>query len=237
MEFTGERCILGKVDKRIEEDHVNRYLLVQKIIDKNDRVLDIACGEGYGASIMSAKTKDITGVDISVDAISYARSKYKNISNAFFVGDAKSYSNDNPYDKLVSFETIEHISDYLAVIKNYNYLLKKNGLLFISSPNRIITSPNAKNLLDKPKNKFHTQEFTIFELTNILESNGFEIINIYGQRREIKIKNSRLRSFYHRFFRLHERTSSVPKRVGVKNFLLHPRYFIVEAKKIREYAN
>ena len=62
------------------------------------------------------------------------------------------------------------------VIQNYNKLLTKNGLLFISSPNRLITSPNCRELSDKPKNKFHTQEFTIPELTNFVNNFGFQVL-------------------------------------------------------------
>lgn len=230
MKFTGERIIIDDSTKVMKEDHLNRYLFLKKFIKKNDKVIDIACGTGYGTKIISELTKDIIGVDISEEAISYARSSYRSIEKNFIVGDASNYTHNHKFDIVASFETIEHIKNYKEVIKNYNRLLINEGLLFVSSPNRSIKSPNDK-LSDKPRNKFHTQEFTISELSNFLKDSGFEILGVYGQRKELKIKNKILRYIYYRFLKFHERTSPKVKKLSKLSFL-YPRYFIIKAKKV-----
>ena len=233
MEFTGERCIVGHVEKRIEEDHVNRNLFLKPYITKNHNVIDIACGTGFGTKIISQWTNNILGVDISTEAISYAKKVYHELNKKFTVGNAVNFSSPTKYDRVVSYETIEHISEYEKVIRNYNKLLITNGLLFISSPNRLITSPNCRELSDKPKNKFHTQEFTINELTNFVNNFGFQVTGTYFQRKQFKIRSRIIRYYSNQYLKLHERSSS--KVVKASKFsLLHPRYFVLKAKKVLE---
>lgn len=233
MEFTGERCIVGKVEKRIEEDHLNRYLFLEPYITSKHKVIDIACGSGFGTDLISQWTSDVYGVDISHEAISYAKSTYPNLQNNFTVGNAVNFSCSKKYDRVVSYETIEHISDFCNVIKNYNKLLIKNGLLFISSPNRLITSPNCQELSDKPKNKYHTQEFTIPELTSLVNKYGFHVQDTYHQRKQFKIKSKIIRYYCNRYLKLHERTSPKVSKASKFTFL-HPRYFVLKAKKVSE---
>ncbi len=234
MKFTGERCIVGQVEKRIEDDHVNRYLFLEPYITNNHKVIDIACGSGFGTKIISRWTNNVFGVDISEEAISHAKNTYHDLDENFTVGNAVNFSCSEKYDRVVSFETIEHIPEFKKVIQNYNKLLTKNGLLFISSPNRLITSPNCRELSDKPKNKFHTQEFTIPELTNFVNNFGFQVLDTYYQRKQFKISSRIIRFYSNRYLKLHERTS--PKVVKARKFtLLHPRYFVLKAKKVTEF--
>lgn len=230
MRFTGERIVnINETPKAMKEDHLYRYLFLKNFIKEKDRVIDIACGTGYGTKIISEFSKHVVGVDISREAVSYAKSSYKGIENSFIVGDACDYVHTHKFDIVVSYETIEHIKNFEKVIKNYNRLLNKEGLLFVSSPNRTIKSPNRK-FSDQPKNKFHTQEFTISELSEYLKNAGFNILSVYGQRKELNIRNNLLRKYYHKIIRLHERTSPKLKKLSKISFL-HPRYFIIVAKK------
>lgn len=87
MEFTGERCIIGKSGDLLEKEHLARYeFAIKYVCDK--KVLDIGCGAGYGVDLLSSKASEAIGVDISEEAINYAKQRYKKKDVNFFVGDA-----------------------------------------------------------------------------------------------------------------------------------------------------
>ena len=179
MNFDGERVIPNQTPERIFEDHLERYKFASKFV-QHKKVADIACGSGYGANIYKKNNaKSICGLDISKEAIQYAQTNYPNID--FLVGNATNlpYSN-NCFDVVTSFETIEHLEDYETFLNEINRVLAKKGLLILSSPNRIVTSPNKK-IDENPDNKFHHHEFTEEELLELLGYN-FDNIKIYGQR-------------------------------------------------------
>ena len=135
------------------------------------------------------------------------------------------------YDLITCYETIEHVKNYEAAIKNLHSLLKLGGLLLISSPNRTVTSPNALTLNDKPSNEFHTQEFIPEELLSILVKNGFvaDSSNLYGQRQRKKVYRNR---YYRKIIYTligNPDINKSPRVTGVKDLL--PRYFIIVAVK------
>jgi len=226
MEFTGEYFIPGLVQERIEKDHKERYAFASKFV-QNAVILDIACGVGYGSLfLLEGGALSYTGVDINEQAISYAINNYSNSKSIFQVGDILTFSK-GLYDCIVCFETIEHIQYYDKAIGNLYKLLKKDGKLIISSPNRHVTSPRADGLSDLPANKFHFQEFIPEELIEILRTNGFYNIEIFGQRQRLWFQNILLRKICNRFFDPDNRTSAKVRPVK----LLTPRYFILTAQK------
>nr|MDH4482629.1 class I SAM-dependent methyltransferase [Rhodoferax sp.] len=110
MKFTGERFIPTE-QGRIRLEHYHRYAAVQDIVAGQD-VLDLACGEGYGSSFMSDVARTIVGVDISQEAVQYASSTYQKSNLVFRRGSAIDLDfADAAFDVVVSFETIEHLSE------------------------------------------------------------------------------------------------------------------------------
>lgn len=101
-------------------------------------------------------------------------------------------------------------------------------MLFISSPNRKMTSLNAKSLHDKPENIFHTQEFTIHELAELLEKFGFEIENVVGQRYFIYSKILLINKILKKFLKPEAISSYRLRRLSK---YLEPRYFVIQARK------
>lgn len=178
LKFTGERFHIG-ADVGIEtaQEHLLRYQSV-KLLTKNKCVLDAACGEGYGAKIIASVAKSITGIDCSKETIEHAANKYQTTSNLSF--DCCSVAalpyNDNTFDVVVSFETIEHLNeaDQKAFIKEVNRVLKPEGLFIISTPNR-----SVYNKLRHEKNPFHLRELDLEEFTELL--NPFKIHHVYKQ--------------------------------------------------------
>ncbi|MCM8760803.1 MAG: methyltransferase domain-containing protein [Candidatus Omnitrophica bacterium] len=230
MMVTGEVWVPGASPKRIEDDHIARYKFAAKFV-QGKRVLDIACGLGAGSMMLAqAGAAKVDGVDISEIYIMYARNHYKADNIEFTVADICSFKSNIIYDVIVCYETIEHVKDDEAALLNLGTLLRKNGLLIISTPNRIITAPSAKSIKDKPENEFHVREYTANEFTSLLFKSGFTLSknNIYGQRQRIYFKSRYLREKFNKIYNPDENFSSEVKKV---NILLSPRYYVFVAKK------
>jgi 2-polyprenyl-3-methyl-5-hydroxy-6-metoxy-1,4-benzoquinol methylase len=231
LDFTGEYFIPGKSGERIEADHIERYRFACKFA-KGKTVLDIACGVGYsGPMLIEAGALSYDGVDINEKLIEYAGETYGSDSIKYFLGDICKFSNGKMYDMITCYETIEHVEHYERALQNLYSLLKPGGNLFISSPNRTITSPNCATLKDKPSNEFHVQEFVPEELLIALNENGFiaDKSNLYGQRQRKKVyKNRYWRKIIYALLGNPDINTS-PKVTQVNNLL--PRYFVIVATK------
>lgn len=181
MQFTGERVIEGSTPERIWLDHIARYTFAGRYV-KNNVVLDISCGTGYGSKILcDGRAKKVIGIDISKEAIDFALTKYKINGLEFKVGNIFNIDfPDNYFDVITCFETIEHIESPAKALIELQRVLKPQGLLIISSPNRKITSPN-KSINEKPNNCFHMIEYTTEEFVYLLSSN-FVVLEYFGQR-------------------------------------------------------
>lgn len=231
ISFTGEFFIPGKSGERIESDHMERYRFACNYV-RNNAVLDIACGFGYAGPLMiKAGATYYEGVDINNRLIDNARSFYGTDDIKYYQGNICSYKPNKLFNIITCFETIEHVSNYRSALLNINRLLKTNGMLIISSPNRPVTSPNARYLSDKPSNHYHVQEFTVEELKNELIAAGFsvETNNIFGQRNSfLNIRNKHLNKVA-RFIFGDPSIKSSPKVSKIYNKT--PRYFIIVANK------
>lgn len=155
-----------------EPSHLARYKFALNFIDPKDKVLDLPCGSGYGSEVMSAKGKEVIGIDIDVGAIQHAKELFKNNKTEFFIGNAENLQNIFPaneiFDIIASFEGIEHLDNQNSSLQEMKRLLKKEGLLIISTPRKPHGSP------------YHTIEFSLEEFKTFL-SQEFIIKKIYGQ--------------------------------------------------------
>lgn len=179
-------------------EHVSRYQFAANyVVDSN--VLDIACGVGYGSEILAKQSpRSVISVDISKEAIRYAERHYKKKREIIFlIGDATAIPlNDSAVDVVVSFETLEHIKDYISFILEVKRCLRPGGLFIVSTPN----ADRGVHWPGPPSNRFHVKEFTKNEIISLLTSHGFVINNVFGQtvisggdQRTITIKNTILR--------------------------------------------
>ena len=117
-------------------------------------ILDIACGEGYGSNILSEYALSVVGIDISEEAINHASKKYEKKNLRFIQGSATFIDlTPSSIDVIVSFETIEHLAEHDLMLQQIKKVLKEDGILIISSPDK-------KNYSDKTgyKNPFHVKE-------------------------------------------------------------------------------
>ena len=163
--FTGER-FMPECEGEIWYEHWHRYALVRQLC-QHRTVLDVACGEGYGAAMMAENALRVTGVDISTDAIRHARSSYGHRANLEFIAascDSLPFP-DASFDLAVSFETIEHIETQQAFIAELARVLRPDGVLLLSSPNKRLYS-DAHDY----RNEFHVRELYRSELEELLSA-------------------------------------------------------------------
>jgi len=176
LEFTGERFVPGEAYGDIELEHQHRYLLARELV-LGKTVLDIASGEGYGSFLLASVATQVVGVDISHKAIEHAQVKYAAGNLTFRQGSCADIPlADASVDVVVSFETIEHHAEHEAMMAEIKRVLRPDGFLIISCPDKYEYS-------DKPnyQNEYHVKELYRDEFKNLLK-NFFQTQCIYGQR-------------------------------------------------------
>lgn len=176
MPFTGERFTPECV-REIWYEHVHRYALARPIA-AGKRVLDIACGEGYGSAILAPVARMVTGVDVSAEAIAHARSRYGLLPNlSFREADATRFdAGAERFDLVLSFETLEHVEAQDGLVGGIAAALADGGCALISSPDKAVYSDATGY-----QNEFHVRELYRDELLALL-SRHFRCVRLYGQR-------------------------------------------------------
>ena len=128
---------IDETDNDNEIKHLARYKFAQGFIKKSDLVLDCACGSGYGSKLLSKRARKVIGIDISKDAISYAKDHYKSDDVEFYEQGIDGLAfEDDYFDVGVSIETIEHVPSDVAAgfLKQLASWVKPGGVVVISSP-------------------------------------------------------------------------------------------------------
>ncbi|MDD2487145.1 MAG: class I SAM-dependent methyltransferase [Candidatus Gracilibacteria bacterium] len=153
-----------------EITHAARYHFAKKFLKSDQITLDAPCGTGYGTSIITQIGAKCRGIDISKDAINHANTFFSNDLNDFLVGNIEKINNyfNDRFDAVISFEGIEHISNQEDFLDGVKKILKKNGVLIISTPRK----PHG--------NPFHIKELELEEFVNLLNYR-FKVISIYTQ--------------------------------------------------------
>ncbi len=120
--------------------HIARYALAAQIVRPGDTVLDCACGLGYGTAVLASLSRGgrFIGIDTDAGAIAYAQANYPGPDIAFLSGDAGSLATipDASVDVVVSMETIEHVADWQGALRTFRRVLKPDGRLIASVPDR-----------------------------------------------------------------------------------------------------
>lgn len=174
-EFTGERFVPG-AGGEIEVEHIHRYLFARSMVSDMD-VLDIACGEGYGSRILSGTARGVVGVDIDESTVDRASRVHGDDTVRFISGSCLSIPlEDDSVDAVVSYETIEHIEDHVGFLSEIQRVLRKDGLLIMSTPDT-----NAYVQSSPEENPYHLREMQRSEFRSFLKS-GFEQVMFGSQR-------------------------------------------------------
>jgi SAM-dependent methyltransferase len=155
-------------------EHRSRYRFAARFV-ADQRVLDVACGSGFGLAILRAAGARPVGFDY--DAQTLHEIRHDQPSAPVVRADATRMPLEaGCIDQLVSFETIEHVPDAHCLVREARRVLKPGGRLILSTPNRAF-GPLERHTA----NRFHIREFTADELRRLL-ADCFTHVQLYGQR-------------------------------------------------------
>lgn len=139
--------------------HLERYRFAARYL-RPGRLLDIACGVGYGTRLLADEGEGlgtVLGVDLSADAVAYARRTYGNGEGgvvSFEVADAMTFSDAEGFDSIVSLETFEHLPDPVGFAAHLGALLRPQGVLVASVPTTPSVDVNPHHLHDFSERSF-----------------------------------------------------------------------------------
>jgi 2-polyprenyl-3-methyl-5-hydroxy-6-metoxy-1,4-benzoquinol methylase len=157
-------------------DHMSRYKWASNY-SSNKKILDAGCGNGYGTHYLSLHAESIVGVDIDQETIDKAKKNFfsKNVEFKKTNVNNLPFENDS-FDLVISFEVIEHLSDYQTYFNEIKRVLKPGGVFIFSTPNKLFTDNN-----DLKFNPYHLKEYYHEEILRITEKN-FKDCEIFGQK-------------------------------------------------------
>ncbi len=175
LPWTGERLV-PSIGGDIALEHLHRYAIAAELVAGRD-VLDIASGEGYGSHLLALHARSVIGVDNAPDAVRHAAAKYTRANLSFREGTCTAIPLTNAsVDVVVSFETIEHIAEHGQFLAEILRVLRKDGLVVISTPER----GNYDATLPA-ENPFHQRELSRAEFEALLRGR-FGNVHLLGQR-------------------------------------------------------
>ena len=206
--FCTERMVPEEADRTTFWEHIYRYQFAAPYVPRK-RVLDIACGDGYGsAALLAAGAESVIGIDISEDICRRARRKYDVDARQ---GSAENIPlPSNSIDVVVSFETIEHLQQPEKFLDECVRVLAPHGMLIVSTPNSDITQANG---VDNP---YHIHEMNEREFRSAL-NRRFSSCRMFTQRPKTAAWWSRRSfaaddSFWHRFRRMNRLSRELTSR-------------------------
>ena len=175
LPFTGERFTSAE-SGQIEIEHLHRYFLARHLCRGCD-VLDVASGEGYGTAMLAQVARTVIGVDTAADAVAHATGNYDKPNLSFRLGDATALPvKDGTLDRVVTFETVEHLTDQETFLREIKRVLRPDGTVIMSTPDRDIYSPP-----DQPSNPHHLHELTRREFYDLMRRH-FRHVRFFAQR-------------------------------------------------------
>jgi SAM-dependent methyltransferase len=174
--LTGERTL---PDVPAENYWYRRHLTVYEWIARRvggQRVLDMACGEGYGSDILAGSAASVVGVDANPEAHEHARLRYTAPNLRFERGLVEDWGSGRTFDAIVFLQTIEHVFDAPAVLAHFKSLLAPGGVVYITTPNLLTLAGPGK---DKSENPWHIKEYRAAEFQALCDG-SFDSVEMFG---------------------------------------------------------
>jgi 2-polyprenyl-3-methyl-5-hydroxy-6-metoxy-1,4-benzoquinol methylase len=174
LALTGERTL---PDVPEENYWFRRHLVVYRWIAARvagRRVIDMACGEGYGAAVLADQAASVVGVDANPDAYEHARLRYRRPGLRFERDLVDRF--DERCDDVVFLQTIEHLTEPGAVLAHFRSLLAPSGVAYVSTPNVLTLAPKGA---ERSGNPWHVQEYRAQEFRALCAS-AFRRVELYG---------------------------------------------------------
>jgi SAM-dependent methyltransferase len=181
LELTGERTL---PDVPEENYWYRRHLVVYEWVAERTagrRVVDMACGEGYGSDLMADRgAASVVGVDANPEAHEHARLRYVRPNLRFERDLVESFS--EPCDAVVFLQTIEHVEDPGAILRHFRSMLRPGGFVYVSTPNLLTLAPQGAEKSDNP---WHVREYREEEFRELCRSSfgEVELLGVFHARR------------------------------------------------------
>lgn len=177
VEFTGERLVPGQVDQDLWNEHFARYAFAARLA-RRKRVLDIACGMGYGSAELARVAHRVTGLDVSPEAVQAASAQYRAPNLTYLCASAEEIPlPDSSFDLIIAFEVIEHLHNWPRLLSEAKRLLAPGGQFIVSTPNKSYYGESRR--LSGP-NPYHVHEFEYDEFRAAL-ADVFPSVTIFVQ--------------------------------------------------------
>jgi SAM-dependent methyltransferase len=194
LDLTGERTL---PDVPAENYWFRRHLAAYEWIAercRGRRVVDLACGEGYGSDVLAAAGAEVVGIDANPEAYEHARLRYRRPNLRFERALVEEFT--APCDAIVFLQTIEHIPDPGALLRA---LAEGAPVSYISTPNRLTLAPPGAGKSDNP---WHLREYTQEEYRALLEPH-FAAVEVLGlfHARKLRVHDLALRLGWDRVHR------------------------------------
>jgi len=190
LELTGERTL---PDVPAENYWFRRHLAVYEWIAARVagmRVIDMACGEGYGADVLARAAASVVGVDANPEAHEHARLRYRHANLRFERDLVETFSEQA--DAVVFLQTIEHLKDPGAVLEHFRSLVGERGTAYVSTPNVLTLAPKGAPRSDNP---WHVHEYRADEFAALCRS-SFATVEMHGlfHARKLRVHELALRA-------------------------------------------
>jgi SAM-dependent methyltransferase len=190
LALTGERTL---PDIPEENYWFRRHRVIYRWIAERvagRRVIDMACGEGYGADLLSGAAASVVGVDANPEAHEHARLRYRR-PNLRFARDLVDRF-DEPADDVVFLQTIEHVTEPEGVLAHFRSLLRAGGAAYVSTPNVLTLAPKGA---ERSGNPWHVHEYRAEEF-RALCAGRFPRVELYGlfHARKLRVHGWALRA-------------------------------------------
>jgi 2-polyprenyl-3-methyl-5-hydroxy-6-metoxy-1,4-benzoquinol methylase len=176
LALTGERTL---PDVPEENYWYRRHLVVYEWIRERIgglKVIDMACGEGYGSAVLGAAAGEVVGVDANPEAHEHAKARYTT-NNVRFARDLVE-TFDEPADAVVFLQTIEHVQNPDEILERFKALVSASSapLVVVSTPNLLTLAPEGA---EKSENPWHVKEYRAEEFRALCEAH-FASVEVYG---------------------------------------------------------
>jgi len=186
LNYTGVRVVPNKMHVDVVNWmlHLQRYVFALKYC-VNRKVLDVACGSGYGVSLLSSVAKNVKGIDIDKKTIEWAKTNNYFYSPVDFkISNIEKEKIDDKFDCIVSFETIEHLKKPKFLLNNIKDCLNDYGCLIFSIP------------INEPHNEFHEKNYTWESIDDLIKNSFSPYIEWYSQTIEGIFKGKKKNAFF-----------------------------------------
>ncbi len=178
----GERFVPGTLSPENAFEHLHRYELAADLA-RGKCVLDLASGEGYGAARLADTASEVVAVELDGSAGARAGKLYARPNLHFVQGSITELAavpelraRDSSFDVITCFEAIEHVREHEALLTGIKRLLKPDGILLVSTPDK-----EQYNDIPNNHNPFHVRELYREQFLALLRL-YFSNVQLYGQR-------------------------------------------------------